>query len=322
MTEAQFIAFVKGHLRRASRWWKPISEVPKEARKGRGVYLCNGCGELVPNSIVVDGKRMKGVFVDHKNPVVDPLTGFTGWDSFVNNLFCERENLQLLCKSCHDTVKSKEERKLRTESSEFKKQFMPNYQSWSNMNDRCYNPNSTGWEYYGERGIGVQESWRRDLKGLEAFKNFVEDMGERPEGTTLDRIDVNLGYTKENCRWATPIQQGNNKTDNHWVSCGGEVHTVAEWSRLRGLLQNTILYRLRRGWTPEEALGFFQRRKPYLSRLSKDTWNEIQKMRDEGYTTTQLGEIFNIDSSQVSRKTVPVKDNEERLLAKKKKEVE
>ena len=111
MTDSQFITFVKGHLRRASRWWKPISEVPKEARKGRGVYLCNGCGELVPNSIVVDGKRMKNVFVDHINPVIDPLTGFSGWDSFVNNLFCERENLQLLCKKCHDH-KSSEERLL------------------------------------------------------------------------------------------------------------------------------------------------------------------------------------------------------------------
>jgi len=115
MTEAQFVSFVKGHLRKASRWWKPISDTIKLARQTRGVYLCNGCDELVPNSIVVDGKRKKNVFCDHISPVVDPLTGFSGWDDFVNNLFCETSNLQLLCSECHNT-KTKQEQKLAKEA--------------------------------------------------------------------------------------------------------------------------------------------------------------------------------------------------------------
>jgi 5-methylcytosine-specific restriction endonuclease McrA len=109
MTEAQFVAFVKGHLRRASRFWKPISETLKKARVSRGYYLCNGCKETVTNSIIVDGKRKKNVFVDHRIPVVDPVTGFSGWDDFVNRLYCEEENLQVLCSSCHNE-KTKQER--------------------------------------------------------------------------------------------------------------------------------------------------------------------------------------------------------------------
>jgi 5-methylcytosine-specific restriction endonuclease McrA len=113
MTESQFISFVKGHLRRASRWWKPISDTIKAARVRKGVYLCNGCKEEVTTTIVVDGKRMKNIFCDHVAPVVDPTTGFSGWDEFVNRLFCEKENLQVLCKVCHDK-KSKEEREHRS----------------------------------------------------------------------------------------------------------------------------------------------------------------------------------------------------------------
>lgn len=113
MTEAAFVSFVKGHLRRASRWWKPISDTIKNARVRKGVYLCNGCKQEVTTSIVIEGKRVKNVFCDHVNPVVDPLTGFTGWDDFINNLYCETENLQLLCKSCH-TQKSEIERKIRS----------------------------------------------------------------------------------------------------------------------------------------------------------------------------------------------------------------
>lgn len=111
MSEAQYNTFVKGHLRKASRWWKPISETLKKSKVSRGHYLCNICKEVVTNSIVVDGKRVKNVFIDHRNPVVDPLVGFTTWDSFINNLFCEEDNLQLACLSCH-SQKTRSEREL------------------------------------------------------------------------------------------------------------------------------------------------------------------------------------------------------------------
>lgn len=79
------------------------------------------------------------------------------------------------------------------------------YQSWANMIQRCTNPNNTNWGNYGERGITVCKRWRL------SFVNFLKDMGLRPKGTSIDRIDVNGNYEPGNCRWATKSEQGFNK---------------------------------------------------------------------------------------------------------------
>jgi hypothetical protein len=80
----------------------------------------------------------------------------------------------------------------------------PAWQSWTSMKTRCNNPNSTQYELYGGRGIKVCERW-------EKFENFLEDMGERPEGKTLDRIDVNKNYEPMNCKWSTKKEQSQNR---------------------------------------------------------------------------------------------------------------
>lgn len=79
------------------------------------------------------------------------------------------------------------------------------YQSWDNMIQRCTNPYASKYEYYGGRGIKVCDRWKED------FRNFLEDMGERPKGMTLDRINVNGDYLLENCRWTTPKEQVRNR---------------------------------------------------------------------------------------------------------------
>jgi 5-methylcytosine-specific restriction endonuclease McrA len=110
MTEAQFITFVKGALRSASRRWKPIYDTIKQARVDRGKYLCASCG----NTVSPTQNKRKNISVDHRIPIVDPDVGFVDWNLFIERLFCEAEGLQLLCSSCHD-IKSKAERKIATE---------------------------------------------------------------------------------------------------------------------------------------------------------------------------------------------------------------
>ena len=113
-TEAQFRSFIKGNLRRATQKWAPIHECVKNAKEGRNEYRCACCGEIVPSTVKVDGKRVKNIHVDHINPVIDPAVGFTTWDETIENLFSELDNLQLLCTACHD-IKTNQEKQIAKE---------------------------------------------------------------------------------------------------------------------------------------------------------------------------------------------------------------
>lgn len=123
------------------------------------------------------------------------------------------------------------------------------YAIWAGMKDRCLNLNNPRYSSYGGRGITVCERWIK-------FEGFLEDMGEKPQGRSLDRVDNNRGYSKENCRWATPIEQQCNTRFNKRIEFNGEKLTLSQWSRRLGSTNDWFVgNRLKLGWTPEEAVS-------------------------------------------------------------------
>ncbi len=123
------------------------------------------------------------------------------------------------------------------------------YSTWEAMIARCGNPHAKKYDLYGGRGIAVCERWR-------SFENFLADMGPHPgKGLTLDRFPNGDGnYEPSNCRWATYSEQNRNLRTNVRVEFGGERLLLLEWAERTGIPEAALSSRLRRGWTPEEAL--------------------------------------------------------------------
>lgn len=120
---------------------------------------------------------------------------------------------------------------------------------WLNMRYRCCKPDHKAYKWYGARGIKVCDRW------LDSFENFYADMGPRPEGLSLDRIDVNGDYEPSNCRWATAKEQARNSRWNRMVTIGGETKCIAAWMEHFGLSKSTYESRRRYGWPEEKALS-------------------------------------------------------------------
>ena len=121
------------------------------------------------------------------------------------------------------------------------------YMSWKSMLARCKHANVNGSERYLGRGIIVCERWHK-------FENFLADMGERPEGMSIDRIDNNLGYAPENCKWSTAKEQMNNRGNNRLITFGDRTHTAAQWADNLGGSWSLIANRIKMGWPIEDVL--------------------------------------------------------------------
>lgn len=123
------------------------------------------------------------------------------------------------------------------------------WKTWSMMIQRCHNQNAPDYPRYGARGVTVCLRWRL------SFEDFLADMGERPDGKTLDRFPMQDGnYEPGNCRWATPEEQQRNKRTNRLVTFNGETLCVAEWAERIGIPAGTLIGRLRNGWSDERAI--------------------------------------------------------------------
>lgn len=125
----------------------------------------------------------------------------------------------------------------------------PEYAIWQGMLQRCTNTNSTGYANYGARGIKVCDRW------LESFENFLADMGFRPSRKhSIERTDNDGDYCPENCKWALPIEQLNNRRNNVYYTYNGVKRTLSQLAREYNINRATLAVRLKRGATIEEAI--------------------------------------------------------------------
>lgn len=136
------------------------------------------------------------------------------------------------------------------------------YQAWGSMVARCRNPKRNRFYCYGARGITVDQRWLK-------YENFLSDMGPRPHGMTIERIDNNGPYTKTNCRWATLTEQARNKSTNRILTHNGESLPLAAWAERAKIPYKTFHARIQSGWALERALttGLIdpKTRRPYVS---------------------------------------------------------
>jgi len=125
----------------------------------------------------------------------------------------------------------------------------PEYKAWCHIIDRCTNQKYPEFKYYGGRGITICERWRLD------FMSFLVDVGSRPsKAHSIDRIDNNAGYFPGNCRWATKSEQTKNRRVTKFIEHNGLTLCLTDWARRIGIGESLLSWRLRMGWSVEQAL--------------------------------------------------------------------
>lgn len=180
------------------------------------------------------------------------LTGqrFTNWTVLHKESGVERNETRWVCRCDCGTVKSVNSVYLRRGTSKscgcnrsenvsgFGELRDPTYSSWASMKTRCNNPNSTDFHRYGGAGITFDPRWV-------IYDNFLADMGPRPTADhTLDRRDNRLGYSKENCRWATRLEQCSNREVTVRLNFRGRDLTLTELETETGVHRDTLRYRM------------------------------------------------------------------------------
>ncbi len=126
--------------------------------------------------------------------------------------------------------------------------YTSTYTAWCAMKSRCYSPTSTSYDNYGAKGITVCTRWR------DSFENFLQDIGEKPNKTySIERINNAKGYFPENCRWATASEQNRNYGRNVFITYAGRRQCLADWANELAINKATLRYRLKAGWTVDDA---------------------------------------------------------------------
>ena len=169
------------------------------------------------------------------------------------------------------------------------------YRIWYSMKRRCENQNDKGFKYYGSRGISVCERWQ-------VFENFYEDMGDKPDGKSLDRINNDSNYEKDNCRWATHKQQSRNTRRNVFIEWNGRVQTRKDWADELGFVEPAIKRRLEK-WGVEKTMTTKKQvhGKQHIS--EEDVIKMRQHRAKSGYFwgSKEFAKKYGLDNSSIRR---------------------
>ena len=121
------------------------------------------------------------------------------------------------------------------------------YRIWASMMSRCTDINAINFKHYGGRGVSVCDEWRN-------FDAFYRDMGERPQGKSIERLNNNKNYSNDNCIWASRYTQSHNKRNNRDITFNGVTMHLSQWAESLNMTTSTLWKRLNRGWSVERAL--------------------------------------------------------------------
>lgn len=162
------------------------------------------------------------------------------------------------------------------------------YSVWCGIKDRCNNPNASHYERYGGRGITVCEDWNNSFQ---SFYDWAIQAGydERLSGKkqTIDRINVNKGYSPDNCRWISPKEQGRNKENTVYLIDDGKKITAIEFCEKYNIVDTKYVRRkIKKGQTAEEILF---------------DWNILNNKLDEYYTTNEAAKYYNVSAQSVRK---------------------
>lgn len=159
------------------------------------------------------------------------------------------------------------------------------YNSWSSMRARCMNFMDARFPHYGGRGIKVCDSWAK------SFESFYEDMGERPKNHTIDRIDGNKGYYKENCKWSNPVEQTLNRSETVWLTYKGETLCMTHLCRKYGMTNTMLRARLKKGMTLDEAMEMPRQKPRYKITMNGVSMKKMDFLKHYGLSGTTIDRL-------------------------------
>ena len=245
--------YLIGNIEKPLKFWVELFNIPTTTLKSRlnkGMSLIEAICFVRQKEDLTNKKYNQLLVIEEAEPVISKAGATTRkW-----HCKCDCGNTTIVShghlknghtKSCGCLHKETMKAKLTTHGV----RNTSTYRSWAAAKQRCTNPNNKRYKDYLGRGITMCPEW------LNSFEAFYKDMGDCPEGMTLDRIDNNGNYEPSNCRWATDREQANNKRNNHLLTYQGRSQSIQKWSRETGINQGTICNRVNRlGWSDAEAL--------------------------------------------------------------------